>query len=222
MNLDQVMSKLAGSGVLGGLAGGAVSGALMSNKKARKTAGTLLKVGGVAALGGLAWKAYQGYQAEQGRGIQQARETPVAPPADPVWQGLDERGFAIDARDDGRGSRALFLIQAMIAAACADGHLDAEERGRIMARVNEAGLAPDEKALVFDSLQKPLGLAELSHRVDCPELAAEVYMASLLAVDRTRSEAHLYLDALAFRLGLPQALVTQMHGQLPPPSRAVA
>ncbi len=222
MNLDQVMSKLAASGVLGGLAGGAVSGALMSNKKARKTAGTLLKVGGVAALGGLAWKAYQGYQAEQGRAVHQVRDTSVAPAGDPVWQGLDERGFAIDAADDGQGSRALFLIQAMIAAACADGHLDAEERGRIMARVDAAGLAADEKALVFDSLQIPLGLAELSQRVDCPELAAEVYMASLLAVDRTRSEAQLYLDALAFRLGLPQALVTQMHGQLPPLSRAVA
>jgi uncharacterized membrane protein YebE (DUF533 family) len=222
MNFDQVMSKLAGSGVLGGLAGGAVSGALMSNKKARKTAGTLLKVGGVAALGGLAWKAYQGYQAEQGRGAQQPRESAAAPGADPVWQGLSERSFAIDAADQGRESRALFLIQAMIAAACADGHLDAGERERIMARVSEAGLAPDEKALVFDSLQQPLGLAELSQRVDCPELAAEVYMASLLAVDRTRSEAQLYLDALAFRLGLPQALVTQLHGQLPSPSLAVA
>ncbi len=57
MNLDKIVSGLTSSGVLGGLAGGAVSGAIMSNKKARKTAGTLLKVGGVAALGGLAWKA---------------------------------------------------------------------------------------------------------------------------------------------------------------------
>ena len=67
MNLDNIVKNLAGSGVLGGLAGGAVSGALMSNKKARKTAGTLLKVGGVAALGGLAWKAYQDYQGEKYR-----------------------------------------------------------------------------------------------------------------------------------------------------------
>ena len=36
--------------MLGGLAGGAVSGALVNSKKARKTAGTALKIGGLAAL----------------------------------------------------------------------------------------------------------------------------------------------------------------------------
>ncbi len=229
MNLDKVMSNLAGSGVLGGLAGGAVSGAIMSNKKARKTAGTALKIGGLAALGGLAWKAYQGYQADQGKATAQPAAAAAAggavqprPAADPVWSGLEEKGFSVDAADDSQGSRALLLIQAMIAAACADGHMDNDERERIMSQVAEAGLAADEKAMVFDALHKPLSLTELSQRVDCPELAAEVYMASLLAVDETRIEAELYLDALAYRLGVPAALVTQMRNQLPAPSQAVA
>lgn len=222
MKFDNVMSGLAGSGVLGGLAGGALSGAVMSNKKARKAAGTALKVGGLAALGGLAWKSYQSYKAEQDG---QSRRTHMArptAPVDPVWNDLEESSFAIDAADEKPGSRQLLLIQAMIAAACADGHLDSEERDRIMTRVNEAGLASDEKALVFDSLQKPLSLTELSQRVDCPELAAEVYLASLLAVDGSRIEAELYLDALAFRLGVPQALVAQMHQQVLEPPQAVA
>ncbi len=72
------------------------------------------------------------------------------------------------------------------------------------------------------SLHKPLGLTELTQRVDCPELAAEVYLASLLAVDGSRLEAELYLDALAFRLGVPQALVAQMHQQVLEPPQAVA
>jgi uncharacterized membrane protein YebE (DUF533 family) len=223
MNLDKVMSNLAGSGVLGGLAGGAVSGALISNKKARKTAGTALKIGGLAALGGMAWKAYQGYQAEQGKA--QPASTDAAPgrlQADPVWGGLEEKGFALDGADDRQGSRALLLIQAMIAAACADGHMDNDERERIMARVADAELAADEKAMVFDALHQPLSLSELSQRVDCPELAAEVYMASLLAVDETRIEAELYLDALAYRLGVPSALAAQMRNQLPLQARAVA
>lgn len=221
MNLDKLMSNLAGSGVLGGLAGGAVSGALMSNKKARKTAGTVLKVGGLAALGGLAWKAYQGYQAEQGK-VQPGAAASAAPPPDPVWSDLQEPGFSVDATDNTPNSRALLLIQSMIAAACADGHMDDTERQRIMTQVSEAGLAADEKALVFDALHKPLSLAELSQRVDCPELAAEVYLASLMAVDETRIEAELYLDALAYRLGLPDALVAQMRSQLPSTPRAVA
>ena len=225
MNFDKVMSNLAGSGLLGGLAGGALSGAVMSNKKSRKAAGTLLQVGGLAALGGMAWKAYQGYRSEQGESTGQVTQAPSLADRSSdgaVWSGLDKRQFDIEPADTSQGSRALLLIQAMIAAACADGHLDNEERGRIMASVGEAGLAADEKALVFDALQNPLSLTQLSERVDCPELAAEVYMASLLAVDTSRIEAELYLDALAFRLGVPEALVAQMQQQLPEPSRAVA
>ena len=65
MDLNKMVKGLVGSGVVsglaGGVAGGALSGAFLS-KKGRKHAGTLLKVGGLAAVGGLAWKAYRGYQ----------------------------------------------------------------------------------------------------------------------------------------------------------------
>jgi uncharacterized membrane protein YebE (DUF533 family) len=80
-----------------------------------------------------------------------------------------------------------------------------------MNRVDELGLAPAETALVFDSLQAPLSLTQICERVDSPELATEVYLSSLMAVDTDRTEARLYLDALAFRLGLPSALKEQLH-----------
>lgn len=213
MDLNKIISGMASSGVLGGLAGGAVSGALLSNKKARKAAGTALKIGGVAALGAVAWKAYQGYQANRATvpGAA-AAATPARP--DPVWQNIPEQRFAISADTAETGSSAVLLVQAMIAAACADGHLDAEERARIMERTGQLGLAPDEKALVVDALQTPLTLTELCSRVDSPELALEVYLSSALAVDHARPEAALYLDALAFRLGLPQELVAQVHDDL--------
>jgi uncharacterized membrane protein YebE (DUF533 family) len=41
-----------------------------------------------------------------------------------------------------------------------------------------------------------------------------VYLSSLVAIDRHRTEARLYLDALAFRLGLPDGLVAQLHEQV--------
>lgn len=207
MNLDKIVSTLASSGVLGGLAGGAVSGALMSNKTARKTAGTLLKVGGVAALGTLAWKAYQSYQGS-------GSSTAAAPArSDPAWQGISEQRFAISADDVQQSSTALLMVQAMIAAACADGHMDSAERKRILVRVDQMGLASDEKALVFDALQAPLSLNAICDRVDSPELAAEVYLSSLMAVEQERPEARLYLDALAFRLGLPDGLAARLQQQ---------
>lgn len=216
MDLNKIVSSLASSGVLGGLAGGAVSGALMSNKKARKTAGTLLKVGGIAALGGLAWKAYQGYQSSQTQAgpaaIDDSANRMGQPQLVTVWGNVPEQRFALEEQvDPGRDSPSLLLVQAMIAAACADSHIDDDERQRIMNRVDELGLAPEETAMVFDSLQSPLSLAQLCERVDSPELATEVYLSSLMAVDAERTEARLYLDALAFRLGLPTALREQVH-----------
>ena len=216
MDLNKIVSSLASSGVLGGLAGGAVSGALMSNKKERKTAGTLLKVGGIAALGGLAWKAYQGYQSSQTQAgptvIDDSANRMGQPQLVTVWGNVPEQRFALEEQvDPGRDSPSLLLVQAMIAAACADSHIDDDERQRIMNRVDELGLAPEETAMVFDSLQSPLSLAQLCERVDSPELATEVYLSSLMAVDAERTEARLYLDALAFRLGLPTALREQVH-----------
>ena len=215
MDINKIISGLTSSGVLGGLAGGAVSGALMSNKKVRKNAGTLLKVGGMAALGTMAWKAYQGYQSNQHQSNAPAAGTAGAIRNDPTWNDLSEQRFALEQEtQDQAGSPSVLLVQAMIAAACADGHMDTQERGRIMSRVEQLDLRPDEKALVFDALQAPPSLPTLCEQVDSPELATEVYLSSLLAVDRTRADARLYLDALAFRLGLPQGLVQQLHNDV--------
>ena len=213
MDLNKIVSSLAGSGVLGGVAGGVLGGALVSNKKARKTAGTLLKVGGLAALGGVAWKAYQNYQdGSSAAPITAPQNAPVEKGLAQTrsWQGLTEQRFALDDQDNRAGSPALLIVKAMVAAACADGHLDQGERNAILMRVNEMSLSGEEKAMVFDALQSPPTLAELCEQVDSPELSAEVYLSSLLAIDTSRPEARMYLDALAFRLGLPPGMVAQL------------
>jgi uncharacterized membrane protein YebE (DUF533 family) len=216
MDLNKIISSLASSGILGGFAGGALGGALMGNKKARKAAGTVMKAGAIAALGGVAWKAYQGYQSAQAQGSQAAVGDSASyagqPPSGGFWGDVPQQRFALEEQvDPGRDSPSLVLVQAMIAAACADSHIDGNERQRIMQRIDELGLAPDETALVFDSLHSPPSLAQICERVDSPELATEVYLSSLMAVDTDRTEARLYLDALAFRLGLPPALKEQLH-----------
>ncbi|MGD8347501.1 MAG: tellurite resistance TerB family protein [Lysobacterales bacterium] len=207
MDINKVVSGLSRSGVLGGLAGGALSGAIMSNKKARKGAGTLLKAGGIAALGAVAWQAYKGYKGRPGA---EAAEAASRPAAESSWDALSRDRFEIDAEDSSPQSTSLLLVQAMIAAAGADGHMDGDERRKIMDRVVQLDLAADEKSMVFDSLNAPLSMNAICDRVDSQELAVEVYLASLMVVDRSRSEAALYLDALAYRLGLPEKLVAAL------------
>ena len=162
MDFNKIVSGLSSSGVLGGFAGGAVGGALMSNKKVRKHTGTLLKVGGIAALGGLAWKAYQGYTASQANGTHAHGNSAIEPQAVGTarkWQGLTQQGFAIETSDTATQSRAMVLVQAMIAAAYSDGHIYASERSRMMEKIAEMALEPDEKAVLFDALSSPLSLS---------------------------------------------------------------
>ena len=111
------------------------------------------------------------------------------------------------------------MIRAMIEAAKSDGEIDTEERRRILTCLKDAGaLAPDRQALLA-SMDAPPDLEGLVQRVTNPELAVEVYAASLLAIkDDVPSEQH-YLARLAKRLNLPQETVVEMHARFgdPPP-----
>lgn len=202
-NLNKLIGSLGSSGAVtgfaGGLAGSVLGGALVG-KKGRKMAGTALKYGAAAAVGGLAYSAYQRYQ----------QDAPAENPPESAWQGIGEERF-VDAIGDGSGSNGLLLVRAMIAAGNADGHLDSDEQSRIFTEVGRMNLSSADKALLFDELTNPRGIAEIARQASSPELAAEVYAASLIAIDETTADAHLYLRALALALDLPKELVTSIH-----------
>ncbi|MFM7419526.1 MAG: tellurite resistance TerB family protein [Alphaproteobacteria bacterium] len=108
----------------------------------------------------------------------------------------------------------LALVRAMIGAAKADGHIDAEEQDRIFARVHEAGLDPESKAFVFDALAAPVSVSDIAALATTPEQAAEIYLVSRLAIDPDRPAELAYLQALAHRLKLPDDLVAHLNRQI--------
>lgn len=71
-DLQKLVGGLSKSGALSGFLGGVAGGGLTSmvtSKRGRKTGGKVLKYGALAAVGGVAWKAYQSYSAKnQGQG----------------------------------------------------------------------------------------------------------------------------------------------------------
>ena len=236
MALDKLLSGMNKSGMTSGLAGGMASGALVSallNKKGRKHLGTVAKVGGVAALGGLAWKAYQSYQASNqtatAGGAVPAQQTTASPAnrathnaGSPAlehdrdannWTSLNHSAFDVEASDNAGDSRGLLLVRAMIAAAHSDGEIDMDEQARIFNKAAQEQLSTAEKAMVLDELQHPKSMQDIVTMVTCNEAAVEVYLASMLAIDETRPEGANYLNALAFMLGLPPALVTELQRQ---------
>ena len=98
----------------------------------------------------------------------------------------------------------------MIQGAKADGHVDAQEQQRIFGHIETLDLSPDAKAFVMDELAAPQDPARVTAFASSPEVAAELYAASLLAMDPDTPEERAYLDQLAHSLRLEQGLVREI------------
>lgn len=183
------------------LAAGALVAVLLGTGTGRAVTGTAMKVGGLAAVAGLAYKAYQNYQ--NGSSPEKSAESGgpelLPPPAD--------TGFRPAEAPQGEGEFALTLVRAMIAAARADGHIDDAERDRIADKLKLAGLETEAGDFLVRELERPVDLDALVAGALTDAQKVELYTASRIAIEpRTRSERG-YLDMLAGRLGLPDALV---------------
>lgn len=196
----------------GGLATGAVAGGLatylLAGKKPKKLAKSALKYGGMAVIGGLAYKAWRDHQAGKQPAV--TAQGPVeqvieAPPS-------ESRFLPQSAAEEDQLGRA--LLRAMIAAAKADGHIDADEQRRIFGHVDRLELDNDDKAFVFEELSKPLDVEAVAAGATSPEAAAEIYAASLLAIDADGPAEKGYLGMLAARLDLPPGLADHLHANV--------
>ncbi len=233
VDINKIMSGLGSSGLLGGLAGGAVAGGLMS-KKGRKTAKTLLQVGGVAAVGTLAWKAYQDYQSNNSsasdvsaqpsnsHGLNTSPNHHATGVNNSSQQNLNagEANNALPLEQthfenlSTSNQDSLFVVKSMVAAAMSDGHIDGNEYQNIIQKTDDLGLSNEEKTLVFNEIKQPMSIEQLTAQVSSPQVALEVYTASLIAIDETRAEAKQYLSQLASGLQLPPPLVDSVHAQV--------
>ncbi|MDX1573285.1 MAG: tellurite resistance TerB family protein [Methylophaga sp.] len=188
---SQVSQFLTGAG--GGALAGTAVGLLLGNKKARKIGGSVLKYGGVAALGAVAFKAYQSWQQNQAGAPQQTPQTVDRLPAPEAEQ------------------HSQSILIAMLGAAKADGHIDDRERQLIDDQV--AGLTTDTELKLWldNELKKPVNPGEIAQHAKTPEMAAEMYLASLLMVDEESFMEKAYLDELARQLKIDDALKAEIH-----------
>ena len=200
-NIDQIVKALqtdpnAQRTAMTGAAGLA-AGMLLSGGGLGKLAGNAVKLGAVAAVGGLAYNAWQNYQKNQQGTSAQAPTQEAFIPAASDSHGQEELGKS--------------LVRAMIAAAKADGRIDADEKEAIFAKLETMNLSSEEKAWVFDELSSPLDINAVAARADTPEHATEIYAASLVAITADTAAERAYLDALASKLRLAPALVAEIH-----------
>ncbi len=101
-----------------------------------------------------------------------------------------------------KDAKALLLAKAMIAAAKADGTIDEDERLNILNGLAEAGVSPSARSWVEEQMAAPSDIDALVAEVGDPQLASEVFTASLMAITVDTDAERNYLAALAERLGL--------------------
>lgn len=193
----------------GKFAGGAVTGGalglLLGSKRGRSFGGKALQYGSVAALGAVAFKAYSDWQKSQAQATTQPNAAASHVPPHTVDR--------LPAPEVESHSRAMLL--AMIAAAKADGHLDAREQGLAEVELNRLEADPALRQWYSTQLSQPLDPAAVAQAASTPEIASEMYLVSLLVVDTTSFMERAYLDELARQLKLPAGLKLELEAQVP-------
>jgi uncharacterized membrane protein YebE (DUF533 family) len=188
---------------VGGLSGaqvggiGALAGALLGGGL-----GGAAKGGAMAVLGTLALGALKRAQAQRAGDGDAAPATP-------------DEIRAISGPDNER-----LLLTAMIGAAKADGQIDQAEMQKVIGRLAEDSVTAEEKQFVLDQMAAPLDVAALAAEARTPAQAAEVYAASLLAINADTDAERAYLADLARALNLDDATVAELHRMTGAPAMA--
>ena len=199
--LAQLKQLLANNPLGAGAALGGLGALVLGTGAGRSLAGSAVKLGSLALIGGLAYKAYQNYQ--QGR--------PLLTGGQPQPQALlaapEGSGYEPDAVTN---ESAALLVRAMIAAAAADGRIDEKEQQKIVSGLRQAGIAGAAEQFLAREINNPATVDELANAVSSPAEAVQVYTAARIAVDPDTEEEHEFLAALADRLGIDENLAAHI------------
>jgi uncharacterized membrane protein YebE (DUF533 family) len=180
-----------------GAAAGGLGGLVLGTNAGRSIAAGAVKLGALAMIGGLAYKAVQNYQA--GRPLITGASTPVTAPA---GSGFEPAAVTNDA--------AIHYIQAMIAAAAADGRIDPAEHDKIVGSLRQAGLDSEAEAFLAKELNSPQSVRELAASVRSPQEAIQLYTAARIAVAVDSPAEKQFLGALAAALGIDPKLAAHV------------
>ena len=184
------------------LLGGGAMGMLVGSKRGRSMGGKALKYGAIAGVGVLAWKAWQSSQAAKNGNAQQntAQNAPEGERVEVLSGEYQER-------------RSLELLQAMIMAARADGHIDEQEQALITEQIDALGADQEMHNWVEQQLKAPLDAQALAREADSPQAAREMYLISVAVTDDQNPMERAWLDQLGNALNLPKEMTDELERQ---------
>jgi uncharacterized membrane protein YebE (DUF533 family) len=153
--------------------------------------------GALAMLAGVAMKALTSGGQAEGAGAFSGGAMPVglkaAPETPDEEQALEQT--------------AGLVVKGMINAAKSDGEIGPKEMERIVGKLKESGMDEGTQHWVMMEMSKPLDLNAFVAEIPGPEAAAQVYAASLLAIEVDTDAERQYLQQLAQASGLNPTVV---------------
>jgi len=181
--LGGLLDNKAASGAIGALVGSLLGGGSGAAKGA---------VGG----GGLAMLASLAMAALKKSGQEPAAESSIIKE---LSKPMEEQNLEEDAQ---------IIVKAMINAAKADGKIDKSEIDKIIGKLDDDGLEQKEKDFFLSEANKPMDLASVVLSAgNKPEMAAQIYAASMLAIEVDTTVEQKYMQNLASGLGLDEQVV---------------
>jgi uncharacterized membrane protein YebE (DUF533 family) len=106
---------------------------------------------------------------------------------------------------------ATLTIRAMINAAKADGRIDETEAQRLVGKMQEDGVTEEERNFVINEMRKPMETDAIVRAVPNQQVAAQLYTASLMAIEVDTDAERQYMQELASKLGMSQQVVAYLH-----------
>ncbi len=182
-------NQLGAGAVLGGL-----GSLILGTQTGRNVAVSAAKLGALALIGGLAYRAYQNYS----NGVPVGADRNFAPEAAPSGSGFEPEAA--------NNEQAALYIRTMIAAAAADGRIDASEQQRILGSLGQVGLAAEAEEFLANELNNPASAAAIAGAVSSGEQAVQVYTAARIAIDPDTRGEQAFLMQLAGSLGIDEKL----------------
>ena len=173
---------------------------LLGTGAGRRVTGSAIKIGSLAAIGGLGWKAYQNWMNDKNNAEEAIKETAAKAKVVPINK----------LNEEDANKRSLVLLKAMVAAAKADGHVNNKEVAAIDEQLKKLDLSGDVEKLLKDEINRPLDVKEVAALAEDQAMAAEIYLVSAVITDKENSMEQDYLQKLADAMELPSALVAQL------------
>lgn len=159
-----------------------------------------LGAGALALLGAIAMKALRGGSQQGSRALDSAAGL------------MDDPNEPEDVQPEQHDqSVADLIVKAMINAAKADGKIDEDELQKVVGELQGDGITQAEREFVLGEVRKPMCTADIVRAVPNRQVGAQVYAASLLAIEVDTPAEKNYLQQLARDLGLDSQVINQIH-----------